>query len=221
MKDRIAVVDLGISNIGSVLHALARVGAPPHELATPGNVATAAAVLLPGVGAFGDGMESLKRAGLVEPIRRAARAGTPIFGICLGMQLLADRSEEFGSHEGLGLVAGLVRRLEPRSRDFRVPNIGWFDVKPLRESALYPSAEGGCCYHVHSYHFVPEDRSAIAATIDYDGRPVVVAIESGTLFGVQFHPEKSQDDGLTVLSDFFRALRGQGRTDGPSCPGPA
>src|SRR4051812_94027 len=105
------MVDLGISNMASVRRALERIEAPEHELATPETVARAAAVLLPGVGAFADGMESLRRQDLVEPIRRAAAAGTPIFGICLGMQLLADRSEEFGVHEGLGLIAGVVQRL--------------------------------------------------------------------------------------------------------------
>lgn len=203
---RIAVVDLGISNLGSVLRALERVGAPPHELATPENVSTTAAVLLPGVGAFADGMQSLRRQRLIDPIQRAAAAGTPVFGICLGMQLLAERSDEFGSHEGLGLIKGVVRRLEPRQGNYRVPNIGWFDVTPTHGGVLYPAGAGGCCYHVHSYHLQPAERSVVAATIDYAGEAIVVAVERANLFGVQFHPEKSQDDGLAVLSAFCSAL---------------
>lgn len=203
---RIAVVDLGISNLASVLRALERVGAPTHELATPENLTTTDAVLLPGVGAFADGMQSLRRQRLIEPIRRAAAAGTPIFGICLGMQLLAERSDEFGSHAGLGLIRGIVRRLEPRQGNYRVPNIGWFDVTPTHSGVLYPAGTGGCCYHVHSYHFLPAEKSVVAATIDYAGEAIVVAVEHQNLFGVQFHPEKSQDDGLAVLSSFCSSL---------------
>lgn len=211
MNGPVVIVDLQISNIASVLQALAQIGAPRYEFATPDNIASAAAVILPGVGAFGDGMASLREKALVEPIRRTATTGTPVFGICLGMQLLADRSEEFGSHAGLGLLKGEVKRLLPKHPGFRVPNIGWCDIQATRPSALFPSDRGRCCYHVHSYHFVPVDRSVIAATTDFAAEPIVVAVESGNLYGVQFHPEKSQDDGLEVLSNFFAALRRAGR----------
>jgi glutamine amidotransferase len=208
---RIVIVDMQISNLASVLHALDRVNAPDLELATRANIETAAAVLLPGVGAFKDGMASLREKGLIESIRAAAAREVPIFGICLGMQLLADRSEEFGVHEGLGLVKGEVKRLAPRDPAFRVPNIGWCDVEATRASTLFPQGQAGCYYHVHSYHFVPADPGAAAATMQFAGEDVVVAIEQGNLYGVQFHPEKSQDDGLGVLSNFFAALRASGR----------
>jgi glutamine amidotransferase len=200
------LVDMGISNLGSVRQALARVGAPPMAAATPASMAEAQGILLPGVGAFGDAMASLRAQGLVEPIRRAAARGTPVFGICLGMQLLAGESEEFGKHEGLGLLPGRVRKLEADREGFRVPNIGWCDVTPTRRSRLFPDG-GGSCYHVHSFHFEPSDRAAVAATIEFSGRAVAVAVESGNLYGVQFHPEKSQDDGLRVLAAFFEGLR--------------
>ena len=201
----IAIVDMKVSNLGSVMQALKQVGAPPHELARPDNLESAAAILLPGVGAFRDGMASLLAQGLVEPIRRAAAKGTPIFGICLGMQLLARKSEEYGMHEGLGLLPAHVIQLQATQPGFRVPNIGWCDAVATRSSRLFPHG-GGCFYHVHSFHVVPDDVSAVAATIDFSGTRIAVAIESGNLFGVQFHPEKSQDDGLRVLADFFAAL---------------
>jgi glutamine amidotransferase len=203
----IAVVDLKISNLASVLQALHRVGAADCEFASPANVERAEAIVLPGVGAFGDGMASLREQDLVGPIKAAAAAGKPVFGICLGMQLLARSSTEFGDHEGLGLVGGAVRRLEPAQRGDRVPNIGWCDVTPARPGVLFPDGAGGCFYHVHSYHFVPEDARVVAASIRFGGADVAVAIESGNLFGVQFHAEKSQDDGLQVLSNFLRHAR--------------
>jgi glutamine amidotransferase len=200
----IAVVDLKISNLASVLNALRLVGGGAHVLATPENTRTASAVILPGVGAFGDGMASLREQGLVEPIRQAASAGTPIFGICLGMQLMASNSREFGEHEGLGLLPGRVVRLSADRPGYRVPNIGWCDVSPARRGVLFPDGVGGCFYHVHSFHMIPGDVDVVAATTEFSGRNVVVAIESGNLFGVQFHAEKSQDDGLAVLSRFLR-----------------
>src|ERR1044071_7636455 len=171
------LVDMQISNLGSVRQALSRIGVPELPRATRDNVAAAGAVLLPGVGAFGDGMASLREQGLVDPIRRAAQAGVPGFGICLGMQLLADESEEFGKHEGLGLVPGRVRKLPAGVAGFRVPNIGWCDVTAKPGSRLFPSGSG-TCYHVHSFHLEPKDPSVVAATIDFGGKKVAVAIET-------------------------------------------
>jgi glutamine amidotransferase len=207
----IALVDLKISNLGSVLQAFRLVSAPPVEAASRDNLGSASAILLPGVGAFGDGMASLREQGLAEPIRAAASRGVPVFGICLGMQLLAETSEEHGTHEGLGVVRGHVRRLEATEPGFRVPNIGWCDVVTSRPSVLFPKNGGGSFYHVHSYHLVPVDGATAAAHIEFSGRRVVVALQAGNVFGVQFHPEKSQDDGLDVLASFFTHLRATGR----------
>ena len=200
----IAVVDLMISNMASVINALRLIGASGHVPAKPENVPGADAVILPGVGAFGDGMASLREQGLIEPIRVAVRGGTPVLGICLGMQLMASRSSEFGDHEGLGLLPGRVERLVADRPGYRVPNIGWCDVSPTRKGVLFPDAAGGCYYHVHSFHLVADDSAMVAATTEFSGRSVAVAIESGNLFGVQFHAEKSQDDGLAILSRFLR-----------------
>jgi len=203
----IALVDLKISNLGSVLEAFRRVGAPPTEPATASSIGAASAILLPGVGAFGDGMASLREQGLVEPIRAAVARGVPVLGICLGMQLLADSSEEHGQHDGLGLIKGKVIKLKPTQSGFRVPNIGWCDVVPSRPGMLFPDTRTGCYYHVHSFHLVPANADDVAASMSYSGKPVASAVEHGNVMGVQFHPEKSQDDGLRLLDKFFDSLR--------------
>jgi glutamine amidotransferase len=202
----IIVVDMGISNLASVLQAFRQIGAPPVDFATCENIERATAIILPGVGAFGDGMSSLRSKGFVEPLRRAVRAGVPTLGICLGMQLLAESSEEFGHHEGLGLIEGHVKRLKSDDPGYRIPNIGWCDVVSERSSVLFPATDQRCFYHIHSYHLVPSDRDVVTGTIAFAGQQCVVAIEMGALFGVQFHPEKSQHDGLEVLANFFAAI---------------
>jgi glutamine amidotransferase len=207
----IAIIDMGISNIGSVMRALERVGAPHAEKATATNLSDAAAVLLPGVGAFGDGMASLAQQGLIARLRQVAAKGTPILGICLGMQLLAESSEEHGHHAGLGFIRGRVIRLQTTQPGDRVPNIGWSDVTPTRKGTLFPSGTGDSFYHVHSYRLAPTDPSVVAATISFSGEDIPVAIEQDNLFGVQFHTEKSQDGGLDLLAAFLAHLRRLGR----------
>ena len=184
------IVDIGLSNIGSVRQALSRVGAQSMTARSAGDLEGASAVILPGVGAFGDGMAALRGQGLVEPLRRHATAGRPLLGICLGMQLLADSSEEHGLHEGLGIVPGRVVRLAPSDSSLPVPNIGWCDVSD--EEAYY---------FAHGYHLVPDDPADIAGVFDYGG-PVAAIVRRGSVTGVQFHPEKSQDAGLEMLERF-------------------
>jgi glutamine amidotransferase len=196
----IALVDSGVSNLASVIGALARVHAPVEVVRDAGTLARASAIILPGVGAFGDGMAGLRERGLVEPLRTAARAGKPILGICLGMQLLVDESEEHGRHEGLGLLPGRVRRLVADQAGFRVPNMGWCDVAVPRPGALFPDgSRREAFYFVHSYH-VDTAPQNVAATIEFSGRSVPAALESRNICGVQFHPEKSQDAGLDLLA---------------------
>lgn len=206
----IAIIDSGIANIASVLGACQRVGAEAEVTSDPRQVARARALILPGVGAFADGMESLSRRGLIQPILAAAAAGTPILGICLGMQLLADASEEFGTHPGLGLVPGRVCLLRPALRVERVPNIGWCDVLPGAQSHLFAGvARGTPFYFVHSYHFVCAEAADCAGTIRFGGGAVCAAVERGNVWGAQFHPEKSQDAGLEVLGNFMRHAQAQ------------
>jgi glutamine amidotransferase len=199
----IGVIDLGISNIGSVMRAFQRLGSLPALLRDAQAVAGAQAIVLPGVGTFGDGMAALRAKSMVEPLREAARAGTPILGFCLGMQLLADGSEEYGDHEGLGLIPGRVVRLKPAPSE-RVPNIGWCDVVPREGAHLFHNVRPGTpFYFVHSYHLHCADPGQVSATIAFGSGLVTVAVEHGNIFGLQCHPEKSQDAGLAVLDAFL------------------
>jgi imidazole glycerol-phosphate synthase subunit HisH len=198
----ITVIDSGIANIGSVTTALKRVGACLEITTDAQAVRRAKALLLPGVGAFADGMQSLRRHGLIEPIREVAHSGRAVLGICLGMQLLADVSEEFGVHQGLGLIPGRVVRL-PSLDGLRVPNIGWCDVRLQGEARLFAGIQSGASfYFVHSYHMVCENPHDSVGAMTFAGRNFGVAVQRDNVFGAQFHPEKSQDVGLAFLSNF-------------------
>lgn len=202
--NRIAVVDAGLGNLGSVANSFVRVGAQPYLVETPEKLEGAHAIVLPGVGAFAEAMANLSSRGFVEPLRAHAAKGGHLMGICLGMQLLADVSEEHGEWQGLGIIPGRVRRLSPLDPAARVPHIGWAEAVPSKGNVLLPTP--GSFYHVHSYWFDCADPADIAATIDHGGRRVTVAIERGPIMGVQFHPEKSQDDGLDLLARFVQSV---------------
>lgn len=202
----ITVIDSGIANIGSVLSACRRIGVATAVTTNAREVASAEGLILPGVGAFANGMESLRRHDLIGPIRDAAAAGTPILGICLGMQLLADKSEEFGVHDGLGLISGRVVKL-PTSPGERIPNIGWCDVRTTKSTDLFQGIENGSAfYFVHSYYLACDDAADSAAEIAFGDRRICIAVERGNVFGAQFHPEKSQEPGLRFLANFARAI---------------
>ena len=195
----IVVVDLGVSNVRSVVRAFGRVGHEVTSTTARADVERADVIVLPGVGAFRDGMARLHELGLVDVLRRAALdEGVPLAGICLGMQLLADESFEHGRHEGLGIVPGSVVPLEPGPGD-RVPNIGWSDLHLERTSSLPPALHSQAAYFVHSFHLSCESAADVAATIDFGSGRITAAVERGSCLGVQFHPEKSQDVGLSVL----------------------
>src|SRR5262245_27299469 len=170
----LALIDLNLGNLQSVLGAFELLGARPRVTRRPEEVERAEAVILPGVGAFGDGMASLREQGLLEPLRGHARAGKPLLGICLGMQLLAEQGEEHGLHEGLGLVPGRVVRLQPAEKGWRVPNMGWCDVAVSRpDSVLFRAVPAGeSFYFAHSYHLRCADPAAVSATIRYGGSEV-------------------------------------------------
>ena len=198
---RIAIVDYGMGNIRSVHNAFERLGCTVATTSSAADIAAADALVLPGVGAFGEAVAQLDARRLVVPILRAVHdQGKPLLGVCLGMQLLADISEEHGRHRGLGLVPGEVRRLEPPD-GLRVPHVGWNAISIRRAEPLFASAaEGDAFYFVHSYEFKCED-AYVAATTDY-GAPVIAAVQHGEVFGVQFHPERSQSKGLALLGNF-------------------
>jgi len=204
----IAVVDSGVANLGSVATALRRIGAAFETTGDGQAIRSADAILLPGVGAFADAMNKLGANRLVEPLRAAAADGVPILGICLGMQLLAEESEEFGRHEGLGLVPGRVVPLVPARPGERVPNIGWCDVKPIGTASLFRAVvPDSAFYFAHSFHFACADSADIAAEIRFGGAAVSAAVQRGNVYGTQFHPEKSQDSGLEILAAFCDLAR--------------
>ncbi|MGB1547807.1 MAG: imidazole glycerol phosphate synthase subunit HisH [Alphaproteobacteria bacterium] len=209
----LVMIDTGICNLSSVKNAIRRVGVPVQTGAAKADIAKADVLVLPGVGAFGEGIGALREKGLVTPIReRVLKDKVPILGICLGMQLLATTSEEHGQHEGLDLIAGHVMKLAPSEPGFYVPNIGWCDVDPTRDNVLFPKGvEQRAFYHVHSYYLACAHAADIAATIAYSGKNIPVAVERENVFGTQFHPEKSQDAGLDLLQRFFVHLQNEGR----------
>jgi len=204
----ITIIDSGISNIGSVISAFRHLGIDTIATADPKIVANAKALVLPGVGAFADGMESLRRRDLVRPILDATEAGVPILGICLGMQLLAEFSEEFGEHQGLGIISGGVMPLRPAKDGERVPNIGWCDVNLNSQSPLFKGMNSSeIFYFAHSYYLNCSDPCHVIATIPFGNHRVTAAVAHRNIFGVQFHPEKSQDAGLQLLDNFCNLLK--------------
>ena len=200
----IVIVDSQIGNTGSVANALSALGKESIVSSNPDDIKLASHIILPGVGSFGVAMQNLKTAGLIEPLRRAVtEEKKPFLGICLGMQLLATRGEEGGTHEGLGLIPGITRRFNVDESKLRVPHIGWNDVVPVANSRLCKGIKNPIFYFLHSYNLVPKDESVIAGTTDY-GEQFVSIIEKENIFGVQFHPEKSQHAGLALLENFLR-----------------
>lgn len=197
----IAVIDYGMGNRRSVEKALERVGAAASITSDRRELLEADGLVLPGVGAFPLAMRNLRSLGLDELIRRRVADGIPLLGICLGMQLLFESSEELEATDGLGLVAGNVTEL--RTDGLRVPHIGWNDVRFDRSSALTAQLpEAGCpYYHVHSYAARPADSADVVGTTEY-GERFVTIVERGLVSGVQFHPEKSSAHGLQLLSNF-------------------
>jgi imidazole glycerol-phosphate synthase subunit HisH len=197
----VAVVDYGMGNRRSVQKALEHVGARVAVTRDPATLATADALVLPGVGAFAAAMSALSALDLIAPIRRAAGDGRPVLGICLGMQLLFERSSELGDTAGLGLLGGEVTRLQ--TGGLRVPHIGWNEVRPTRPAPLTAGLppQGAAFYHVHSYAVRPSDPEDVVATTTY-GETFATVVARGSVMGTQFHPEKSSAHGLQLLAAF-------------------
>lgn len=213
---KITIVDYGLSNLLSVCHAFEHFGAEIALTSKPEDVLNAKALVLPGVGAFKDGMAGLERLGLIEPLRQKAGEGTPLLGICLGMQMLFDSSEEFGNYKGLGLIPGTVVRIPAQAADGapqRVPHISWAPLYPaggrgdFAGTALCDVKPGQECYFIHSYEAKPAAEEYRLAETVYGGRRICAVAAKGSVLGAQFHPEKSGPVGLTMIENYIRMCR--------------
>jgi imidazole glycerol-phosphate synthase subunit HisH len=195
------IVDYGMGNLLSVEKAILAVGGHPLISADPETILGAERIILPGVGAFGDAMRNLAQKGLDNAIRTAVYAGKPLLGLCLGLQLLFSHSEEFGSHEGLGLIPGTVRRFDDSV--LRVPHVGWNQIESVRPDPLLKNIpDGSYFYFVHSYFVAPDKPEYVLTWTSYGGSFCSIACRD-KVWGAQFHPEKSQEMGKRLLRNFL------------------
>ncbi len=216
----LVIVDYGVGNLRNVYKAFEAVGAAARVITAPTELAGAAGIVLPGVGAFGDAAANLRAAGFEQPLLAAVAAGTPLLGICVGMQLLFDESEEMGRHAGLGIIPGRVVRFaadlmpepghpagkepeEQSSRPLKIPQIGWNQLHHAGNDPLLAGVpDGAYAYFVHSYYCAPAEPSHVVATTDY-GISYASVVRRGRVWGIQCHPEKSQAVGLRILRNFM------------------
>ena len=205
MNSRVGIINCGVSNLANVVKAVKHVGAEAVVLDGASAVEGLGKLILPGVGSFKAGMEFLRQHGYAAAIRDFAESGRPVLGICLGMQMLLSTSEEFGQHEGLGLIAGAVREL-PRDTGLKVPHVGWDKAKVLRDAPVLGLQEGMAIdtYFTHSFSAYPESGTSWVAESDsgYDPYASIVCNESGNVYGCQFHLELSGEGGLKILRNF-------------------
>ena len=198
----IAIVDYGVGNLFSLNSSLKMIGAESVVTADESVLRSADKILLPGVGAFEDAAKKLRDSGLADLLKELAAEGKPLLGICLGMQMLFEKSYEYGEHEGLGLIPGNVRPIrDVIPADYKIPHIGWNGLHFRQENPLFRYVtEGDCVYFVHSFYAADCDDS-VAATAEY-GAELTAAVAKGNVYGCQFHPEKSGNVGLSILKAF-------------------
>lgn len=206
MSGLITIVDYGLGNLRSVAGAVAKLGFEPRISGDAADLARASKLILPGVGAFGDGMARLASRELLAPLNQLViEERKPILGICLGAELMANDSDEFGHHQGLKWIDAVVRRITLADASLRVPHVGW---NAVHQTATDPMFEGvpqdALFYFVHSYHIICREMSAVFGIANYGGT-VTAAFRRGNIWGTQFHPEKSQRHGLTLLGNFLRS----------------
>lgn len=200
----VAIVDYGMGNLGSVRRAVEECGGSPLVTSDPRELETATAIILPGVGAFPAGMQNLRKCGLVDVLHeQVVERKIPFLGLCLGMQLMAEKGLELEQTAGLGWISGEVKRLQSKEERERIPHVGWDEVIQTRPSPLFADISSGKdFYFVHSYHFECSDPNDVIAWVESCGG-FVAAIARANLFGVQFHPEKSQKPGFQLLRNFL------------------
>lgn len=205
---KIGIVDFGLGNLFSVQHALTKVGGNTHIVSTPDEIRNMDALVLPGVGAFGEAMSELRKRNLIEPIREWAKMEKPLLGVCLGLQLLMEESEEFGKHEGLAILPGKVRKFPSQleGRGIRVPQIGWNNIhysQPHHPALMNidPKSE---MYFVHSYYVELNDKYAELTWTEYEGVRYTSSIALSNLWAFQFHPEKSAQAGIQIYKNWVQ-----------------
>lgn len=201
---KIVIIDYGMGNLDSVARAIEYCGGFPIVTNKKEEIETATHIILPGVGAFSNGMENLKKTGLDEILREQIfKSKIPLLGICLGMQLLGTKGYEGGETNGLNFIEGEVKKLQPKIASERIPHIGWNEVILKKESLLFKNISSGKdFYFVHSYHFICNQENNVIALTPYCGN-FISAIQKDNIFGVQFHPEKSQKPGFQILKNFL------------------
>ncbi len=216
MEKEISIVDYGMGNLFSVKQACEEKGMDAKITARPEDITSADAVILPGVGAFGTAMKRLRDEGLVEVLKEVPAKGNKLVGICLGLQLLMDKSYEFGNHEGLGLIKGEVVKLKDpklKGRRLPVPQVGWNVCKKVgtnEKSSSHSILEGvskkAFFYFVHSFHVKPKYEDVVTSRSEYGGITFCSSIKKGNVYGVQFHPERSSENGLKVYSNIKKII---------------
>ena len=204
-KKIISIIDYGISNLGSIRNMLRKIGVGSEVISRPEEVLNARKIILPGVGAFDNGVEALNKLGLIDPIKEVAKKNIPILGICLGMQLLGNKSEE-GILEGIGLIPGtsIKFNFKELDRKFRIPHMGWNYILPSKKNPLLTGLDQKSrFYFVHSFHFIPNDNDHVLANTSY-GFNFVSIVSKKNIYGTQFHPEKSHKYGIQLLTSFSK-----------------
>ncbi len=220
MQDQlqVAIIDFRMGNLFSVYQACQHVGLSPIITSDPLKIRDSDALILPGVGAFGDTMDNLRKLGLINPIKNSIKEGKPIMGICLGMQLLMSESEEFGKHKGLNVIEGSCIRFPPKNNEnetTKVPNVGWSSIfRPTNikeeywnKSPLKGISNGEFMYFVHSYYVKPKNKDVILSTTSYEGTSFCSSLYWRNVFACQFHPEKSAQQGLDIYKNWASIIK--------------
>jgi len=206
----LSIVDYGMGNIRSVMNAFELLGEKLEITDDPKKLSQSEAIILPGVGAFSDGMMNLKKKGLIEVLQKEIiEKEKPYLGICLGLEFLATKSFEGGEHEGLGWIDGEVIKINPSETSLKVPHMGWEDTQILKKDGLFKEIENPTFYYLHSYFFKIDDKEkdVITSICDYGGVPITATIQKNNIYAVQFHPEKSQTTGIKLLKNFLECIR--------------